>query len=202
MNNNLKSATTAGLLGIFLGSVGAHNWYLGEKKQGIIHVSLLGAGLVLEVISVMMVPKTVSLYTLSTATTNAGMTAIFAMLAGLVLSGNAIWGLVSGIIILSQGDAGLAKKGFAVAQAFGGQTMNNMGNMNPGMNNMGNMNGINHPVDYGGQPTNGVYDSQMVNPQMINNSANNGANGGQNSLDVQAQNQNQNQPNSMGGSRG
>lgn len=31
--NGFKSATTAGLLGIFLGAVGAHCWYLGDKKK-------------------------------------------------------------------------------------------------------------------------------------------------------------------------
>lgn len=33
MNNNVKSATVAGLLGIFLGSIGAHCWYLGDKRK-------------------------------------------------------------------------------------------------------------------------------------------------------------------------
>ena len=51
MQQNTKSATTAGLLGIFLGTVGAHNWYLGEKTKGIIHVCITGGGFLLMIIS-------------------------------------------------------------------------------------------------------------------------------------------------------
>ncbi len=29
----IKSAIAAGLLGIFLGQFGAHDWYLGDKKE-------------------------------------------------------------------------------------------------------------------------------------------------------------------------
>lgn len=43
--NKPKSKTTAGLLGIFLGFLGVHNFYLGFKTKGIIQlvISLLGA---------------------------------------------------------------------------------------------------------------------------------------------------------------
>ncbi len=46
--------------------------------------------------------------------------AVFGFLAAiayLVMMANGIWGLVEGIIILVQGDAGLAAKGYAVAGA-------------------------------------------------------------------------------------
>ncbi len=49
MNQSPKSATVAGILGIFLGAFGAHNWYLGQKKNGIIHVCLVGVGIGLEI---------------------------------------------------------------------------------------------------------------------------------------------------------
>ena len=47
---NTKSATTAGLLGLFLGAFGGHNWYLGDNKKGIIHCSMAGAGILLVII--------------------------------------------------------------------------------------------------------------------------------------------------------
>lgn len=114
MDNKLKSTTTAGLLGIFLGSVGAHNWYLGEKKKGIIHVSLVGAALLLMIIADFVLPATLSL---RTALSAAGMLLLLNSLAGLLISGSSIWGFVEGIIILSKGDAGLAARGFAVVGA-------------------------------------------------------------------------------------
>ena len=57
---NPKSATTAGLLGIFLGAFGAHNWYLGEKNKGIAHVcmtviSIIVITVVIAVVEVVMV---------------------------------------------------------------------------------------------------------------------------------------------------
>ena len=47
-NKETRSATVAGTLGILLGWVGAHNWYLGEKKKGMIHVALASSSLVIE----------------------------------------------------------------------------------------------------------------------------------------------------------
>jgi TM2 domain-containing membrane protein YozV len=32
-HTKVKSATVAGLLGIFLGQFGAHSWYLGKKNR-------------------------------------------------------------------------------------------------------------------------------------------------------------------------
>lgn len=110
---NVKSATTAGLLGIFLGSFGAHNFYLGEKSKGIIHVCMMSAGLLVEILATAILPNVLSLSMLLQ------MAWIFTMLAGiasLVMFASAIWGLSEGVTILTQGDAGLARKGYAVAQ--------------------------------------------------------------------------------------
>ena len=114
MNNygSPKSATTAGLLGIFLGSVGAHCWYLGDKKKGIIHVCLAGSGIIFSILSAVILPAVMSW---SALITYAWVFTILGALTAAALSGNAIWGLVEGIIILSQGDAGLARKGYLVA---------------------------------------------------------------------------------------
>lgn len=132
--NNYKSATTAGLLGIFLGSVGAHDWYLGNKTKGIIHVCLASSGVVISIIASVVLPAALSYRALLTW---GALITILAGLSGLIMFGNGVWGLVEGIIILSQGDAGLARKGYAVMPQMNyNRPMNNMNNVN----NMGNMN--------------------------------------------------------------
>ena len=113
MNNNVKSATTAGLLGIFLGAVGAHDWYLGNKTKGIIHVCLASSGIVLSIIASVVLPTALSYRALLTWGT---VIALLGGLACLVMAGNGIWGFVEGIIILAQGDAGLARKMAIVAK--------------------------------------------------------------------------------------
>ncbi len=109
---NTKSATVAGLLGIFLGAVGAHNWYLGEKQKGIIHCCLAGSGILITVIASVVLPSVMSF---SALLTYAWVFSLLGVLSAAVMSGNALWGLIEGIIILAQGDAGLARKGYAVA---------------------------------------------------------------------------------------
>lgn len=107
----VKSAIAAGLLGIFLGQFGAHDWYLGDKKKGLLHVLLFAGSFV--VIMLSSIVTAVALYS------GIGfLSAVFGFLAAiayLVMMGNGIWGLVEGIILLVQGDAGLAAKGYTVA---------------------------------------------------------------------------------------
>ena len=109
----IKSAIAAGLLGIFLGQFGAHDWYLGDKKKGLIHVLLFAGSFVVIMLS--------SIVTAIASYSGIGfISAVFGFLAAiayLVMMANGIWGLVEGIIILVQGDAGLAAKGYAVAGA-------------------------------------------------------------------------------------
>ena len=109
----IKSAIADGLLGIFLGQFGAHDWYLGDKKKGLIHVLLFAGSFV--VIMLSSIVTAIALYS------GIGfISAVFGFLAAiayLVMMANGIWGLVEGIIILVQGDAGLAAKGYAVAGA-------------------------------------------------------------------------------------
>ena len=148
--NNYKSATTAGLLGIFLGTVGAHDWYLGDRKKGTIHVCLFGAGLALIIIGDAILPNVLSMWTVYK------MMWLFNLLnwaAWALIAASEIWGFIDGVKILSQGDAGLAQRGFAVNPNAGmnpnmnmNMNMNQMNNMNGmnGMNNMGNMNNMNN----------------------------------------------------------
>lgn len=107
MNSNPKSATTAGLLGIFLGGVGAHNWYLGEKKLGIIHTSLSGAGIAILILADAILPSVMSFWTLIEM---AWLFTILNGIAWLLISGSSLWGFIEGITILTKGDAGLAQR--------------------------------------------------------------------------------------------
>lgn len=206
MYQNPKSATTAGLLGIFLGSFGAHNWYLGEKGKGIAHVCMMSGGILLEIITGAILPNVLSFSMLLNL---AWLLAILTPIALAAMTASGIWGLVEGIIIISQGDAGLARKGYAVAdpmmaQGYGQPMnnmngMNNMGGMNNGMNGMngvnnmgngnmnGNMNGGNNMGNGGGNMNNGM--NGMGNG--MNNGGNNGgmnSNNGMNNNDGQGNN--------------
>ncbi len=113
--NNTKSSTVAGLLGIFLGSVGAHDFYLGgtHTKKGIIHVCLFGSGLVVEILASAILPSALSF---SALLRMAWLFTILGYIATGCMSASGIWGLVDGIRILTKGDAGLAAEGYAVPQ--------------------------------------------------------------------------------------
>lgn len=165
MYQNPKSATTAGLLGIFLGAFGAHNWYLGEKGKGIAHVCIMSGGVIIEIIAGAVLPNVLSLTMLIQM---AWLFTILTAIAGLAMGASGIWGLVEGIIILSQGDAGLARKGHPVAEPMPnyGQPMN--------YNQPMNTNGYNQPMNGYGQPMNTNNYNQPMNG--YNQPMNNGYN--------------------------
>lgn len=71
---NGKSKTLAGILGIFLGGFGVHNFYLGYTKKAVIQLCLALAGIIL------------AFCTLG--------------ISSILNAGVAIWGLVEGIMIL------------------------------------------------------------------------------------------------------
>ena len=68
-----KSKMAAGLLGIFLGEFGIHNFYLGYTTKAIVQLSLTILGWILTCI----------------------------VIGGFLVAGMAIWGLVEGIFILT-----------------------------------------------------------------------------------------------------
>ncbi len=68
-----KSKMVAGLLGIFLGAFGVHNFYLGYKQKAIIQAILGGVGILTTCI----------------------------VIGGFILAGVGIWGLIEGIMILA-----------------------------------------------------------------------------------------------------
>lgn len=121
-----KSATVAGILGIVLGTIGVHDFYLGDKRKGIIHVTLAGIGIVGEAILPAILTEALSysaLYRIG------WLIAMLNIAGGLCVAVSSIWGFIDGIRILIAGDAGLAARGIPVApQAqFGGQnSFNNM----------------------------------------------------------------------------
>lgn len=164
MNNNFKSATTAGLLGIFLGAVGAHDWYLGDRKKGTTHVCLFGAGLVLTIIVNVALPSILSFWTLLKVL---WLLNILNWCAWGLIGASEIWGFIDGIKILTAGDAGLAQRGFMVSPNTISPNMNinnqsspnNFNNQNPNsFNSQNNMN----------QPNNSNNNQNSNQPQNIN----------------------------------
>ncbi len=154
MNSNVKSSTTAGLLGIFLGAFGGHNWYLGEKQKGIAHCCMMGAGILIEILSGAVLPNVLSWRALLTWATILG---ILSGIAGLVMSASAIWGAIEGIMILSAGDAGLAQKGYKVATP--------VAPMQPGYGPMPNQ-GYGQPMQQPMQPNYGPMPQQPMQQPM------------------------------------
>lgn len=159
--NNYKSSTTAGLLGIFLGAVGAHDWYLGDRKKGILHVCLFGAGIALLLISDAILPNILSFWTLYRML---WLLSILNWLSWALIGASEVWGFIDGIKILIAGDAGLARRGFMINPNANMNPnmnmgmnqmdqMNNMGNNMNSQNNMSNQNpnnidGINNPQNH------------------------------------------------------
>ena len=163
MYQNPKSATTAGILGIFLGGFGAHNWYLGEKTKGIIHVCLMSGGILLEILAGILLPNVLSY---SALLSMAWLFAVLTPIAGLCMAASCIWGLVEGIQILVGGDAGLAAKGYPVANPVPpAQPYNNMGQPGYGQPMGQPMQGYAQPMP--GQPMQG-YAQPMPGQPMPN----------------------------------
>ncbi len=133
---NYKSATVAGLLGIFLGSIGIHDFYLGDKQKGIKHVILASVWVVADTLSGIILPNILSFRALLAV---GWLLSILGVVGGICIAISSIWGLVDGIKILTAGDAGLARRGIPVApQQSYGQNYNNYTQAAP--NQMPNMN--------------------------------------------------------------
>ncbi len=109
MQNNVKSSSIAGLLGVFLGAFGGHDWYLGNTKKAVTHICLCVGG-------VMMLMIGLILRNLLRDIPALDLLSICVMIAAyIIIVGNGIWGFIEGVTILAQGDAGLAAKGYQVA---------------------------------------------------------------------------------------
>ncbi|MBP3255177.1 MAG: TM2 domain-containing protein [Clostridia bacterium] len=94
MENNKKSKIAAGLLGVFLGSYGIHNFYLGYTNKGITQL-VLSLGSVVLSIFLWFLGGLLSVILI-------GIPIMFiAFILDLVPFGVWVWGLIEGIQILS-----------------------------------------------------------------------------------------------------
>lgn len=92
-----KSAIAAGLLAIFLGSLGVHNFYLGFKKRAFAQLLLTIGGAILSVLYVVFIFLAVSTY----FETGFILLAILSLLLGIAcVSASSIWALIEGILYL------------------------------------------------------------------------------------------------------
>lgn len=102
-------AQMAGLLGVFWGSFGLHNWYLGQKKQGMAHLALIGLGTIFLVAAAVLSTKVETTSTLFADSTSValGSYKIYITLSLIIAVRNALRRFISGVMTLLQGDAGL-----------------------------------------------------------------------------------------------
>lgn len=109
MQNNTKSSAVAGILGVFLGAFGGHDWYLNNTKKAIIHVCLCVGGLLLLMVAIILMNISKSIPAINI------LFMCLMIMSYVIIVGNAVWGIIEGIVIIAQGDAGLKAKGYQVA---------------------------------------------------------------------------------------
>ena len=109
--NNTKSATTAGMLGIFLGGVGAHDWYLGNRNKALLHIAFVGGALGVMFVTSIFLPAVLSR---STYLDIEGVLSGINILAWGAVVTSIVWGAIEGLLLLEQGDDGLIKQNFVV----------------------------------------------------------------------------------------
>jgi TM2 domain-containing membrane protein YozV len=97
-----KSATTAGLLGIFLGFAGAHSFYLGQKTLGIIHLCLGGGGALLCVLAIILPVMFLGGGDLGGAFGSVVLAPVLISVGTLAMSASGIWGLIEGVMCLTK----------------------------------------------------------------------------------------------------
>lgn len=87
----VKSKTTAALLAFFLGGLGIHDFYLGKKSLGLVHLGLVAGGVVLMLVAA-----------IAASASGDPESPLFALvgLGYLVIVGNSIWAFVEFIMIL------------------------------------------------------------------------------------------------------
>ncbi len=105
---------TAGALAIFLGACGVHDWYLDKTKSAKRHVALLVTGVVLIVIKLVLsaILPAITDYNTSSLLVNISVTT--RVLGWVLIAADVVWGIIEGILILVQGDAGLMAQGYTV----------------------------------------------------------------------------------------
>lgn len=105
MNNTPKSALTAGVLGIFLGAFGMHDWYLGRQKPAKRHVILLIVGVAMFGLSMIARALISAMTQLAWANSLNSIATILRIIGWITLVANVVWGVIEGILLIVQGDA-------------------------------------------------------------------------------------------------
>lgn len=111
---NPKSATTAGVLAIVLGVFGAHNWYLNDRKKAKAHVALAIVAASTYLLNIILRLLISSVSSSALAQFMSSLATILKLLAWFALLIDIIWAIIEGILLLLQGDEGLAEKGYKI----------------------------------------------------------------------------------------
>lgn len=98
--NKPKNATTAGLLGVFLGVFGVHDWYLGKKKPALLHSLLAIISITFMAVVIYNSSSYDSLGQLLRS--GSGFMFIFYSLGWLAWIFNVLWSAVEGFLILAR----------------------------------------------------------------------------------------------------
>ncbi len=109
-----KSAMVAGTLGILLGALGVHDWYLGNQKKAKTHVALAVTGAILFALNAILRSLMASSNKVSAATMLSTFATVVNVIAWLVIVADVVWGIIDGILLLVQGDVGLVARGYTV----------------------------------------------------------------------------------------
>lgn len=113
--NTSKSALVAGILGIILGAFGVHDWYLDDQKKAKKHIILVVIWIILLVISIIFRTFAPSTGSLDIANIFNSIATTTYVLSWITILANVTWGIIDGVLLLVQGDAGLAARGYMVA---------------------------------------------------------------------------------------
>lgn len=109
-----KSAMIAGILGILLGAFGVHDWYLDNHKKARWHVILAIAGGALMGISIILRAFMQSANKVTTINLLSNVATTLYVIAMLAIVADVVWGIIEGILLLVQGNEGLAARGYNV----------------------------------------------------------------------------------------
>lgn len=115
-----KSANTAGLLGVFAGFVGAHEWYLGRAVRALMHIGVLILSAICFIVAATILHnnRLASAYGIIPTAFH-----IWSTIGIIIFIGNALWGAIEGFILLIQGEPGLARRGLDVIDPAARKTL-------------------------------------------------------------------------------
>lgn len=114
---NPKSALTAGVLALVLGVFGVHEWYLNDRKKARAHVILAIVSASAFVLGAILKVAISSVGSFGIANFMASAATVCRIIGWFALVIDAVWAIIEGILLLVQGDDGLAEKGYTIAQS-------------------------------------------------------------------------------------